>query len=191
MGKVVFRLAVMEVTPILRSEIVRPANLITLSRLAAVPWVILLLRGGSTTAPIWAALLFVLTGITDAFDGRLARSRGETSSLGAMLDPLADKIMMVSVVAVLAWTGRLPLWLGAVLAFKEAALMVGAALVVLLRSQVVPARIFGKIATTILYIGVTATILALPFHLPLVVLGVLLSVWAGAHYAWNALRRTR
>lgn len=83
-------------------------NLITLARIILVPVVFWLLVSGRTEA---AFVLFVLAGISDAVDGFLAKRFGWTTELGAYLDPLADKLLIVSIFVALGVLGSLPSWL--------------------------------------------------------------------------------
>lgn len=83
-------------------------NLITLGRLLAVPLVVWLVI---TDRYLEAAIIFVLAGISDAVDGFIAKRFGSTSVLGAYLDPLADKTLLVSIFLTLGFKGVLPPWL--------------------------------------------------------------------------------
>ena len=83
-------------------------NLISVLRiLLIVPVVVLLVQREFAAA----LLLFTIAGASDAIDGQLARRYGWTTPLGGVLDPLADKAMMVSSFVVLTWLGLVPLWL--------------------------------------------------------------------------------
>ncbi len=82
-------------------------NLLTLSRIALIPVVSALFFIDGPEAR-WATLiLFTLAGVTDYFDGYLARNRGETSPLGRFLDPIADKLLVAAVILLLAGTQRI------------------------------------------------------------------------------------
>lgn len=70
--------------------------------------------------------LFTLAGISDALDGFLAKRYGWTSRLGSLLDPLADKLLLVTVFVLLAWMGLLPAWLVALALLREALILGGA-----------------------------------------------------------------
>ena len=83
-------------------------NFITLVRVILVPVVFWLLITGETEV---AFVLFIIAGISDAIDGYLAKTFGWQTELGAYLDPLADKLLIVSIFLALGVDGKLPLWL--------------------------------------------------------------------------------
>jgi len=83
-------------------------NLITIGRLFLVPLVIVMIVGASWET---AFILFVVAGISDAVDGFLAKRCGMASELGAWLDPVADKALIVSIYITLAMVGVIPSWL--------------------------------------------------------------------------------
>ena len=110
-------------------------NLITLARLIAVPVIILLLLDGDFG---WAFAIFVIAGISDGVDGAIARHvPGQASELGRLLDPVADKALLVSIFVVLAATGHAPMWL-AVLVVSRDVLIVGGVILSWLASRPVP-----------------------------------------------------
>lgn len=97
-------------------------NIITMARLCAVPaavWLILQHRLDI------AFLVFAAAGISDAIDGWLARVRNARSALGAILDPVADKTLLVSVYVTLAAIGALPDWLAILVVFRDAVIVGG------------------------------------------------------------------
>ncbi len=85
-------------------------NILTLSRIAAIPLLVLLVALSAPVADLLAALLFTAAGITDYLDGRLARERLQLSDFGRMLDPIADKLLIGATLMVLVGFGRLPAW---------------------------------------------------------------------------------
>jgi cardiolipin synthase len=101
---------------------VTAANMITIVRLLLVPAVIYWLLSGE-----WRLAFagFVIAGVSDAVDGFIARRFNQHSKLGAYLDPIADKLLLVSVFVVLGMLGELPLWL-VIAAVSRDALIVGA-----------------------------------------------------------------
>lgn len=76
-------------------------NLLTISRIVVIPAIFLSIYITAAWWAIVAAILFIIASITDYFDGYLARSRGETSALGRLLDPIADKLLVTSALVVL------------------------------------------------------------------------------------------
>jgi cardiolipin synthase len=84
-------------------------NLLTLSRIGAIPVLVLLVLLRRPEADLGAVLVFALAGVTDWFDGHLARRRSQQSDLGRMLDPIADKLLVGASLMVLAGASRLPL----------------------------------------------------------------------------------
>ena len=98
-------------------------NAITIVRiLLVVPIAWLLLKGRYD----WALLLFFVAGLSDGLDGFLAKHYGWTSRLGALLDPLADKSLLVTSYAALAWIGLLPLWLLVLVVVRDVVIVSGA-----------------------------------------------------------------
>jgi cardiolipin synthase len=85
-------------------------NILTLSRIAAIPAVVLLVALHTPPADALACLLFGIAAITDYFDGMIARSRSLQSDLGRMLDPIADKLLVGAVLMMLVGHGRLSAW---------------------------------------------------------------------------------
>jgi len=98
-------------------------NFLTLCRILLVPVILMaLVRGGYGTA-MW---LFLAAGVTDALDGFIARRFGLVTRLGSFLDPLADKLLVVTSVIVLAVLGKLPWWLAAVIVTRDLLILGGA-----------------------------------------------------------------
>src|SRR3990172_3309285 len=98
-------------------------NIISLLRMALVPPVVILLLNGYYG---WALLVFVSAGLSDGLDGYLAKRFGWRSRLGAILDPLADKLLLVASYLTLGWLGQLPLWLVAVVVGRDIVIVAGA-----------------------------------------------------------------
>lgn len=82
-------------------------NLLTLSRIAAIPVLVALAALAAPGAHLAACLVFAAAAITDYFDGKLARDRRQTSDLGRMLDPIADKLLVGAALMMLVGTGKL------------------------------------------------------------------------------------
>lgn len=103
------------------------ANSVTLGRVILVPVIFWLLVSGQMQ---WATIVFVVAGVSDAVDGYLAKTFNQQTTLGAYLDPLADKLLIVSVYIALGTAGHLPLWLVIAVVSRDILIVLG---VVLLR----------------------------------------------------------
>ena len=129
------------------------ANQLTLFRLLAVPCVVILVLYGFNG---WALVTFAVAGITDALDGVIARRAGQRTSLGAFLDPMADKLLLVSTFVVLTLPlglpNQLPVWLTVLVISRDVVIVLTVAVVNLSmgRREFHPSTL-GKIAT-LLYV---------------------------------------
>ena len=85
-------------------------NLLTISRIAAIPIIAAMTALHTATGDLIACIVFAAAGITDYLDGRLARDRSQTSDVGRMLDPIADKLLVGAALMLLAGQGRLTSW---------------------------------------------------------------------------------
>lgn len=124
-------------------------NVLTLGRLLAIPVVLILLLAEEDVS---AAVVFVLAAVTDYLDGRLARRRGgvATSYIGTILDPVADRLMLSSVAAVLAIRGLLPPLIVAMLVGRDVLALVGT---LAFRGKIRVNKV-GKAATAVLMMSV-------------------------------------
>jgi cardiolipin synthase len=152
-------------------------NLITLARLCAVPATIWLILHQRLDLAFW---LFIGAGVSDGVDGWLARVRNARSALGALLDPVADKALLVSVYLALAAIGELPDWLAILVVFRDL-LIVGGVLVLWVLGQPPAIRplLVSKL-NTCLQIGLAALALLLAgfaLRAPLLLDGL---IWATA-----------
>lgn len=93
-----------------QTKLLNLPNVLTLSRIAAVPVVVFLLLFESRQNCFWAALIFTLASITDWLDGYLARKMGVVTILGKFLDPLADKLIVMAALIMLIPLDRVPAW---------------------------------------------------------------------------------
>jgi len=169
-------------------------NAITLARLCAVPGAVWLILQGRLDLAFW---VFVAAGVSDGLDGWLARARNTRSRLGAILDPVADKALLVSVYVTLAAIGVLPDWLAILVVFRDL-LIVGGVLLLYVVDQAPPIRplLISK-ANTVLQIALAAGALMLAGYgwgdawvLNALVVAVAASTIAsGAAYVVGAARR--
>lgn len=143
------------------------ANLVTMARIAMVPffaWALVADGGHSVTWRLVATALFLIAAASDRVDGHLARSRNLITDLGKLLDPIADKAL-VGAALILLWVplGELPWWVPVVVLVRE--LGITFMRMSLLRYAVVPASRGGKIKTTLQIAAIGLFLLPLD-HLP-------------------------
>jgi cardiolipin synthase len=164
-------------------------NLITILRLAAVPVLILFLKDERFAA---ALVLFIAAGFSDALDGYIAKRWNYITRLGAILDPLADKLMLVSTYVMLAWLDALPFWLVLAVVSRDA-LIVGGYLVyttlygpVQMRPSVYSKlNTLAQISLVVAVLAHAAALIAIPWVVAGLVWFVLATtVGSGLHYVW-------
>jgi cardiolipin synthase (CMP-forming) len=170
-------------------------NQITFLRLGFLPLFLILM---SYEKYKWALLVLVIAGFSDGIDGLIARKFNQRSSLGAYLDPIADKLLLSSSFVVLAFKKQLAWWL-TILVLSRDLLILTVAVVIILASgyRPFPPSIYGKFTTFSQIVLVFAVVLgaAYPaFHLSvlnrfLVYLVSSLCVISGLHYSFTIARR--
>jgi CDP-diacylglycerol--glycerol-3-phosphate 3-phosphatidyltransferase len=122
------------------------ADQLTAARAASVPLVVLLYAWNFHGHAYWATAVFCLAMATDWFDGRLARRHGRTSSLGSLLDPIADKVLVLGALVMLVGLGVAPAWMVALIVVREV-LITGLRQAAIERGVVLAARDLGKLKT--------------------------------------------
>ena len=165
-------------------------NVLSVLRLLGVPLFLWLLLGPH--ADLWALVVLAASGFTDWLDGKLARWLNQTSRLGALLDPAADRLYIVATLVAFVLRGIVPWWLAAVLIGKD--VVVGLCLPLLRRAGYAPPEVHyvGKAATfALLYAfpllllaqgGATIAAIARPFGYAFTAWGTALYVWSGVLY---------
>lgn len=132
-------------------EIKTIPNLLSIFRiLLIIPFVIFFLNENY----IAAAIAVILSGLTDAFDGFIARKFNQITDLGKMLDPLADKLTLIAIMICIVILFPIVLPVVAILIIKDVVMVIGAS--ILLKSDIKPpaARWYGKIGTVMFYVSV-------------------------------------
>jgi cardiolipin synthase len=171
-------------------------NALSIARLLGVPLFLWLLLGPH--ADIAALVVLALSGISDYLDGKIARALGQTSELGVLLDPAADRLYVLATLVAFAVRGLIPWWLVAILVGRD--LILGLCLPVLRRHGYGPLQVhyLGKAATfNLLYafpflllaeiVGGTAAQVIQPIAWAFTIWGTALYLWAGALYVWQVI----
>jgi cardiolipin synthase len=174
-----------------------PANQLTLLRMLLIPAFVILIIYGHLG---YALLVFTLAGVTDALDGLIARLSHQKTSLGAWLDPMADKLLLVSTFVVLSVPGlglanRLPVWLTVCMISRDVVIILTVIIVNLaLGPKTFLPTIFGKIATVTYMATATAAMFFNyeGYHSPivdvLVYASLAITAISSLHYIWHARR---
>src|SRR6056297_9900 len=164
-----------------------PNKLSTL-RILLVPIIIYLLFINTLSSSIAALVVFALAALTDKYDGYYARKHNLITTLGKILDPLADKLLIIGVFTAFVEVGVLSTWPLLIIVARELA-VTGLRVVAADQGSVIPANIWGKTKTTIQMITAIALIIdpkifELPFILTegLVWLTVLITIYSGYTY---------
>jgi len=166
-------------------------NLITIMRFVLVPAVVLAMLNMRWD---WAFAGFLVAGISDGVDGFIARRFNQHSKLGAYLDPMADKVLLVSVFVVMGFIGELPLWLVVTMVSRDALIICAVLLSTVMAHPVEMKPLYVSKANTAAQIVLAAVVLgelALGLHLDplrpaLILLSGVLTVASAAAYlvAW-------
>jgi CDP-diacylglycerol--glycerol-3-phosphate 3-phosphatidyltransferase len=166
-------------------------NVLTVLRILLVPVLIVALLDATPSGDLLAAIVFALASLTDMIDGYLARARNSVTTFGKLMDPLADKLLIIAALIALVSLHRLAAWVAMVIIAREVA-------VTLLRTAasqqglVIPAGTFGK-AKTVVQVATVFLLIAVhgsPVWLDLLVYAmVVVTVLSGADYFFGLRRR--
>jgi cardiolipin synthase (CMP-forming) len=184
--------------PPVLDRIITAPNVLSGLRLATVPVFVWLFAGGHEDA---AVALYAAGAWTDFFDGYIARRTGSVSRLGQLLDPLADRVLIVALAVALVSRDALPLWLALVVIARDVLVLALWPLLERIGMRRIQVNFVGKTATASLLFGLTCLAwgeTSFPLHdaghsvgMPFVVLGAILYWTAGGMYAAEARRRVR
>jgi cardiolipin synthase len=178
-------------------QLLNPPNLLTLARLLAAPLVAACILG-EALGP--ALALLAVAGFTDLLDGWLARRFGWSTRLGAYLDPIADKALLLTVYVSLGMAGLIPPWLVIVVVGRDL-LILAVAAAALLGTQYrgFEPSVWGKLSTLVqILTGVVVlgsrvvpwpVLIVWARNLP--VIAAIVTAWSGLHYAWRTARTIR
>lgn len=132
-------------------------NFLTALRILLIPFFICLLLYDKH---LWAAVVFCAAGITDVLDGMAARHSRQTSRLGSILDPLADKLLSVSSFVTLSVSGPIPVWLVVIVISRDIMISLGSLILFLVEGslEIIPTPL-GKATTFLQFSTILGTIL--------------------------------
>ena len=139
-------------------------NLLTFGRIVMIPLCLWFLDQGTPRSGFWAAIVFTAAAITDVLDGYLARKLNVVSVLGKLIDPLADKLIVMATLVWLVPMGRIPAWAVIVLLAREISITALRS-VAASEGVIISAGQEGKTKTALQMIGIIALLAGYPYHL--------------------------
>ncbi len=160
-------------------------TIITLSRIVIIPFFVLI----APDRPFLGALIFGIASITDFLDGYLARKTGQITKFGIILDPIADKFLVISALVLLVDMARLSAWIAIVIIVREF-LVTGLRAVALSKDIVIPAEMGGKLKTfsqltAILCLIISMNVFGIDLYdvgIVLIWVALILSIISGVQY---------
>jgi len=163
-------------------------NALSLLRLCLVPVFAGAFFSDSPNAHTWAAVIYAAAFATDIADGYIARKFDMITKLGRVLDPLADKLMTLTVIICVALDGAIPMWAIAVFFCKEVLMGLGGLLMYRRVRDVNPANWWGKASTGVFFVVLAALVLfpiPRPWSTAMISFALALTVAALLRYAWD------
>ncbi|MEM6911621.1 MAG: CDP-diacylglycerol--glycerol-3-phosphate 3-phosphatidyltransferase [Verrucomicrobiota bacterium] len=171
-------------------------NLLTVSRIVMTAGLVGAMSVGGAVGFAWALGLFALASVTDFLDGYLARKWGLISNFGKLMDPLADKVLVLAAFLLLSVQGAVPAWITVVLLTREL-LVTGLRSLAAERGEVLPADHWGKVKTVVQVVCVLFWLSALAFQgmkealvwglgNGLLAVTLLATVGSGFNYLWKS-----
>jgi cardiolipin synthase (CMP-forming) len=128
-------------------------NILTIFRLILIPIFVSIFFSHSSNSLLYSIIIFLLAGFTDFLDGYLARKYKLITKAGIVLDPLADKLMLITVLTCLVLNMYIPIWVLIIIAAKEA-FMIFCGVFLYKKGIVISSNIFGKASTILFYISI-------------------------------------
>ena len=136
-------------------------NVLTIFRLVLIPIILFFIYTGNF---LLAFILFTISGITDVLDGFIARKFDLISNVGKLLDPLADKLTQISILAALVKLEAIPGWILIILVLKELVMVLGASFLYG-KDVVVYSKWYGKLSTCLIYLAIVISLIIEQFKL--------------------------
>lgn len=174
-------------------------NKLTMLRILLVPFfVVFVYFEQNPICQVLALALFIFASVTDLLDGRIARSRNLITDFGKFMDPIADKLLVMSALVMLVEQRRMPAWV-CILMFSREFIVSGFRLVASGKGKVIAAGIWGKLKTITQMIYVPMALLLIPIKALdpavhpvwqvltdiMMYISLALTLWSGFWYIWN------
>lgn len=129
------------------------ANVLTIFRFILIPYFIFVFFSNSSSSLYLSVIIFFAAGFTDILDGYIARNFNMVTKIGTVLDPLADKLMLITVLSCFTLKNYIPMFIIIILLIKELS-MILTGILLYQQNIIIPANIFGKASTFLFYISI-------------------------------------
>lgn len=167
-------------------------NILTTLRFFLIPSFIMVFFSSSEDYIRYSAYIFIFAGVTDVLDGYIARKYNLTTKWGQAMDPLADKLMQLTVLICFTIKRILPLWVIIVVGIKEICMVIGGMFLYFKKEKVViPANKYGKLATIVFYGAILAVAFGLPYGRLIVYLAIMITIYAFIQYFFIGLKTVK
>ncbi|WP_432663899.1 CDP-diacylglycerol--glycerol-3-phosphate 3-phosphatidyltransferase [Wukongibacter baidiensis] len=161
-------------------------NILTTIRFLLIPVFIYMFFHEGESSVTYATYIFILAGITDVLDGYLARKFNLITKWGQAMDPLADKLMLITVLICFTISKYLPPWVIIIVGIKEILMIFGGLFLYYRKDKaVIPANRFGKIATVNFYIAILYTAFKGPYSIIVITFAIMFTLFALVKYIIN------
>jgi len=141
---------------------------------------------------LYSVIIFILAGVTDVLDGYIARKYDAITKWGQAMDPLADKLMQLTVLVCFTLKRLIPLWVITIYAIKEILMILGGIILYTRKDKlVVPANSYGKIATVIFYFAILAISFDFIYGKALIYIAALFTLYAFIRYTILGIREIK
>lgn len=160
-------------------------NILTIIRIFLVPLFPIVFFSSTYNAHIYALIIFLVASFTDFLDGYLARKYEVVSVVGIVLDPLADKLMLLTTLVCLNVSNYVPLWVLLIILVKETCLVISGIFLYFRKEKtVIPSNKFGKLATVVFSAAIFLTIVIPHYFISILVMfiGIVLELIALSSY---------
>ena len=156
-------------------------NFITLIRFFLIPVFIISFFYSQNNSLLYPMIIFLISGVSDVLDGYIARKYNLITKFGTMLDPLADKLMLITVLSCLVIKNYIPVWIVVFIIIKELSMIIGGILL-LNRDTVVSSNFYGKLSTFLFYISIFTLVFSTVLGKVMIYISVLTSFIALINY---------
>lgn len=160
-------------------------NILTIVRFFLIPLFVYLYFIPIRNNTLYAIAIFIVAGITDIVDGYIARKYNIVTKFGMLLDPLADKLMILTVLFCFYLKGVIPLFVILIVLSKEILMILGATILYRKTRTTIQSNIFGKMTTAMFYIGVILLAFKIYIGYYVLILAVVFTIIALISYSYH------